>query len=202
MGKVADAVKAANATRIWAGLKQMYGTKFIDQFGLNPSDEWIVGTETLNAAQVRDALRKVRDSASQWPPSLPEFLAYARSVDLRPLQSSARPDADKFTQYVDKFLWSYLCTKGAASPASLRKLINAKQYWAGVYREICKDEPAASTELRGKLMAAMDAVWEPMSTEDMLYVAEQFKTAGHAVALPMPRAAAVTDLARQALGGE
>lgn len=182
--KTEAAAKSTNAARVWKSLGEMFGlVKFQQQFGDEPNEMWIDACSELTHVQIREALRKVRNSGSQWPPNLPEFMAYARSTDLRPLPAKPKPEADGFAIYVDLLLWRYLCSRGAASPESLTQLIAAKNYWRDVYRTICEDEPKASLELRDKLIAQLDAVYEPMCTPDILEIQDRFVRARTAVAL-------------------
>lgn len=75
---------ADNASkRLWDRFGEMFGARFYDQFGSEPSRSWIVAVDEVRADQIKAALSKIRNSGSQYPPSLPEFLALARSQRLQ-----------------------------------------------------------------------------------------------------------------------
>lgn len=74
--------------RLWDRFAEMFGARFYDQFGSEPSPAWRDAVEELRADQIKSALTKVRNSGAQYPPALPEFVALARS---QRLQQPAEP---------------------------------------------------------------------------------------------------------------
>lgn len=86
MGKVqghdtTDSGESSKAKRraffLWNRLRQMYGSRFLDQFGTEPNDLWITAVDGLLDAQIKLALQRLVREGSQHPPTLPEFMAIA-----------------------------------------------------------------------------------------------------------------------------
>lgn len=92
---------ADNASRrLWDRFGEMFGARFYDQFGSEPSEAWVEAVGEVRADQIKSALTKIRNSGAQFPPSLPEFLALARSQ--RPPQAEERgsgPKLDHFARF-------------------------------------------------------------------------------------------------------
>lgn len=125
---------ADNASkRLWDRFGEMFGARFYDQFGSEPSEAWTEAVTEVRADQIKSALTKIRNSGAQYPPSLPEFLALARS------QRAPQPkdDAVRFDHFEAfgniqffKFLRLYDTTP-AQLPALLdrkREIIDAARY--------------------------------------------------------------------------
>jgi len=91
---------ADNASkRLWDRFADMFGARFYDQYGSEPSEAWIEAVGEVRGDQIKSALTKIRNSGAQYPPSLPEFLALARS-QRQPQQSPI--DAQHFDHF-DRF---------------------------------------------------------------------------------------------------
>lgn len=125
---------ADNASRrLWDRFAEMFGARFYDQYGSDPSEAWTEAVVELRGDQVKSALTKIRNSGAQYPPSLPEFLALARSQ--RPPQKfDHSSDLDKFDRFGNiqfrKFLHLYDTT-----PAQLPELLRRKREVIDAARE-------------------------------------------------------------------
>lgn len=75
--------------------------------------------------------------------------------------TTAVPEVDKFAGYGQRAMVAWICKKGPASQASLQSMIAEKNHLCDAYRTICAEEPEASLELRDKLFAAWEKVWQP-----------------------------------------
>jgi hypothetical protein len=75
--------------RLWDRFGEMFGARFYDQFGKDPSTSWKDAVKELRPDQVKAALTRVRNSGAQYPPGLPEFVAMAKC------QRIAQPEAPK-----------------------------------------------------------------------------------------------------------
>ena len=64
--------------RFWKAMIQMFGTRWVTSYGQTPSELWTLGIETLTAKELKCAYRALLADASAHPPTLPEFLAFAR----------------------------------------------------------------------------------------------------------------------------
>jgi len=79
---------------LFARFRAIYLQKWDDQFDCESTmeqamDEWGVGLVGLSAEQIRHGIDAAR-TKSMWPPSIAEFVAYARSHD-RPVFFVALP---------------------------------------------------------------------------------------------------------------
>jgi hypothetical protein len=63
----------------WNLLGQTWGSRFIDQYGPNPNDAWAACLASVPVDVARDALKKLIAGGSPFPPTLPEFIALAKT---------------------------------------------------------------------------------------------------------------------------
>lgn len=82
-------------------------------------------------------------------------------------------------RYGNRALFDYLWRKGAASAASLSLILAEKAKLCDAYDLITSEEPEAGLELRDKLFAAWDAVWQAMPPEESIADADRLAKAGH-----------------------
>lgn len=68
-------------TGVWLRLKQMYGERFVREFGPTPSQPWLAALDELTDEQCGAALTSLRKAASKWVPTLGEFLEHAGKGD-------------------------------------------------------------------------------------------------------------------------
>lgn len=76
------------ADQTWKQFGQMFGARWADQFGPKPSDQWASALHSLRSDQLRGALSKLQNAPIPYPgwlPSLPEFMAFARSIQAMPV---------------------------------------------------------------------------------------------------------------------
>jgi 1,2-phenylacetyl-CoA epoxidase catalytic subunit len=64
--------------RFWKAMLEMFGTRWTTAYGQTPSELWTLAVESLTAKELRTAYRALLASASPHPPTLPEFVAFAR----------------------------------------------------------------------------------------------------------------------------
>ena len=62
---------------LWNRLRQMYGTRWLDQFGTEPNDLWIRAVDDLTDAQIKLALERLVKEGGDHPPTLPKFVELA-----------------------------------------------------------------------------------------------------------------------------
>lgn len=143
--------------RLWDRFADMFGARFYDQYGSDPSEAWRETVTELRADQIKSALTKIRNSGAQYPPSLPEFLALARS-QRAPQPKDESPRLDHFDAFGNiqffKFLRLYDTTP-AQLPALLerkREIIDAARYDPEM--QLGGDAEAQGNELREILFAA------------------------------------------------
>lgn len=72
--------KSPRTRKLWRSMTDLYGARWLETYGDEPSAVWTNQIEPLTDAQVKQALQTILKSASAHPPSLPEFLGYARNV--------------------------------------------------------------------------------------------------------------------------
>lgn len=68
----------AQIDSLWTLLAQTWGAKFLDQYGVKPNDAWAMTLANLGPQAGRHALTELIREGSAFPPTLPEFIAYAR----------------------------------------------------------------------------------------------------------------------------
>lgn len=111
--------------RLWDRFAEMFGARFYDQYGSEPSEAWREAVTEIRPDQVKAALTKIRNSGAQYPPSLPEFLALARS-QRPPAPVGSGLQLDHFDRFGNiqflKFLRLYDTT-----PAQLPALLQRKR---------------------------------------------------------------------------
>lgn len=65
---------------LWRLLGQTWGSRFAENYGPTPNEAWTAALESITTDAAKYALRKLVLSGSPHPPTLPEFLALARSA--------------------------------------------------------------------------------------------------------------------------
>ena len=89
--KSTDRLGAARpaAERLWQRLGEMFGTRFAEAYGPRPPDSWVEAVGELRYDQIRGALAKIRNAGLAHPPTLPEFLGFAKGITQAPAETSA-----------------------------------------------------------------------------------------------------------------
>lgn len=149
---------ADNASkRLWDRFAEMFGARFYDQYGSEPSEAWREAVAELRGDQVKSALTKIRNSGAQYPPSLPEFLALARS-QRAPQAKEPGPELDHFDRFGNIQFWKFLRLYDT-TPAQLPALLERKREIVNAARndpemQLGGDEAAQGGELHEILFSA------------------------------------------------
>ena len=70
----------AEMGKFWELLGQTWGARFFDQYGKAPNDAWTAMLTRVPSDVGRAVLMKLIHGGSPFPPTLPEFLALAKTV--------------------------------------------------------------------------------------------------------------------------
>lgn len=62
------------AARVWTRLSEMYGHRFLREYGETPNRSWVDAVSRMSDDQVIAALRNLADQGSVHPPTLPQFV--------------------------------------------------------------------------------------------------------------------------------
>lgn len=81
--------------------------------------------------------------------------------------------------YGNRALYWWLWTKGAATAASMQKILAAKDRLCDAYDSITSEYPEESVDLRDKLFAAWESAWEPATPDELQAAYAKFSTVGH-----------------------
>ena len=71
---------------LWNLLLQSWGQKFAEQYGAKPNDAWTAMLAKVEPDAARYAFTQLIGAGSPFPPTLPEFVAWAkkyRPIDIR-----------------------------------------------------------------------------------------------------------------------
>lgn len=88
------------AKRAWERLKQWYGTRLTEQFGMTPPKDWAAVVDSTENEEVSRGLDFIRRTYTDWPPTFPQF-----EKALKPVQkvvSKGPTPAEQLTQFVLK----------------------------------------------------------------------------------------------------
>lgn len=80
--KSTDPLAAARpaAERLWLRLGEMFGTRFAESYGPQPPRSWVEAVGDLRYDQIAGALVRIRNANLAHPPTLPEFIGYAKNI--------------------------------------------------------------------------------------------------------------------------
>lgn len=82
---------ARRAMRVWVRLHQMYGDRFLREFGSEPNDTWAAAIDRMGDEEVKRALVTLAEKGSPHPPALPEFVAASKPETGSPRYLGADP---------------------------------------------------------------------------------------------------------------
>lgn len=68
----------------------MYGAGFVTQFGEKPPRIWIEELGQISVRDIENGLRQCKRTASNFAPSLPQFLAYCQPVEMEDVKKKER----------------------------------------------------------------------------------------------------------------
>lgn len=71
--------RSLRTRKLWRSMTDLFGARWLESYGPEPSPLWANQIEQLDDLQVKRALQTILKSGAQHPPTLPEFLAYARN---------------------------------------------------------------------------------------------------------------------------
>lgn len=78
--------------RLWLRMAEIYGHKWVSQYGSSPLKTWAVRLGSLSREQIGHGVNACAHSNMDWPPSLPEFCALcqpdASSLGLPDIESA------------------------------------------------------------------------------------------------------------------
>jgi hypothetical protein len=77
-------MNTAEIGMIWSLLGQTWGAKFLEQYGPKPNEAWSAALASVEPDAAKYALTKLIDSGSAFPPTLPEFVVWAKKY--RPVE--------------------------------------------------------------------------------------------------------------------
>lgn len=69
------------AADVWKSMRLIYGTRFTSTYGEEPNPAWVEKIADLTDEECAAGCRRLRDSADDWPPSLPGFVNACRPRD-------------------------------------------------------------------------------------------------------------------------
>ena len=118
--------QTAAADRLWQRFGEMFGARFFESFGPKPSESWQEAVKELRHDQVRQALSKVRNSGSAFPPSLPEFVALAKNVRVVEQQPAKPQPFDWYKGFGNHTLLKFLVKSPEVTPEQLQALVVRK----------------------------------------------------------------------------
>lgn len=154
----------------------MFGAKFYEQFGPQPNDSWRDTVGELDAAQVREALRKIRNGGSAFPPSLPEFVALAKNSPVQ-RERANHPHLDDFERFGQRRIFELLWPtsgggRGSASEASLVAIVARKNQLVQQFRSAYAGSSQAATdedvaEWREIFRTELEKLWQPRTEEEI-----------------------------------
>lgn len=68
-------------------MSNLYGYKFISQFGDNPHDDWITVMTGITGRQIADGLNRCLADYPEWPPGAAQFRALCLGINPRNIDS-------------------------------------------------------------------------------------------------------------------
>ena len=79
------------ALQVWKNLCEMFGGKFVSNYGEQPTQMWIATINGFKDYEIQRGLRKLLHKGSGTPPTLPQFVAackYSEEEDQTPTPST------------------------------------------------------------------------------------------------------------------
>jgi hypothetical protein len=83
---VPKSIVSARAKRVWQRLAEWYGSRFIEQYGEAPPEDWSATIDRADNETVKRGLAVIRSKHPAHPPTFPEFdqaMAPVRSTGVR-----------------------------------------------------------------------------------------------------------------------
>lgn len=79
------------ALRVWKRLHEMYGDRFLREFGAEPNDTWVATIARISDQEIIASLKALAQTGSPHPCSLPEFVKASRPETGSPRYLGANP---------------------------------------------------------------------------------------------------------------
>lgn len=163
-------LKVDKAQAVWTSLKSIFGIRWVDHFGAEPSPEWREVLGRLEQKRLDYALNHLRDQPppySGWMPSLNEFQALARQLRIK---AFAEPSAERKGTWVD-----HTCAWATIRWATLAAGIG-NEYWhemkpifeklAEQFNQIALGDPTLTKEeVRRAVEKKLQQWWESRESE-------------------------------------
>lgn len=73
-----ESLASRRASRVWIRLAEMFGARFMREFGTRPNDLWVAQIAKMNDQQIRLSLEGLLESGRSHPPTLAEFVDAGR----------------------------------------------------------------------------------------------------------------------------
>ena len=70
--------------RLWQVLSELYGHKFISQYGDEPSQVWARALENVGFENIKRGIERLPERKDEWPPTAIEFFNLCRDVTISP----------------------------------------------------------------------------------------------------------------------
>lgn len=117
----------------------MYGSRLTRDFGESVPEPWTSAIRTLNDRQIQRGLRKLTDAGSASSPTLPVFVKACRMLDDEDgshgrANVPALPGYDDYHQLGQRWLFAFLLKHGGIEPATLPKVVAAKNRIVAEFR--------------------------------------------------------------------
>ena len=77
-------MNATEITLLWDFLSQVWGNKFLEEYGRRPNDAWTAALADVSIDAARHAVKGLIKEGEPFAPTLPQFLAYCRRYRPRP----------------------------------------------------------------------------------------------------------------------
>jgi hypothetical protein len=150
---------------VWKDFRETFGAAWLDKFGTYASDTWIGELKHLKSQQVRGALSKIRQYKPPYPgwvPNLPEFLGFARSLEVhQTVQRETTFKGNGVDMTANLILLQYLRRKGACTPQSLKEILRHKNICSEAFRGIITEEQVTKGEFQDALEKRWEEMWSP-----------------------------------------
>lgn len=139
------------AAAIWAALAQIFGRKFLAEYGERPNAMWRREIDSLTDAELSRGLERCRREGGEFAPALGQFSALCRDSGARRTQTTidhAPPSMRPWEASLNLLLFSRLQRAGGVAPDVLRLVLQAKAQMATDLAEMYPDEHPPEAELR------------------------------------------------------
>ena len=157
------------ALQVWKNLCEMFGGKFVSNYGEQPTQMWIATINGFKDHEIQRGLRKLLHKGSGTPPTLPQFVAackYSEEEDQSPIPSTAALPriASQYDEPVwchgQKCLLAFLWKSTRSySTEQVKEMVAIKNKIVSDFKQIlAEDNSLTGSEIRNALFAAWGKV--------------------------------------------